>query len=54
MNQCEDRHEPKFCIKYKPAKGHRYSHEWLVCEACFENKPQFGSESDILSVELIA
>lgn len=38
MNQCEDRHEPKYRIKYKPAKGNRYSPEWIVCEACFENK----------------
>lgn len=54
MNQCEDRHEPKYRIKYKPAKGNRYSPEWIVCEACFENKKQFGNEDDIMSIEIMA
>jgi len=54
MNQCEDRHEPKYRITYKAAKGNRYAPKWLVCEACFENKSPFCNESDIQSIEILA
>ena len=50
MNLCEDRHEPKFKIIYKPAKGQAYCPEWLVCEQCYD-KRHFGSEDIVQSVE---
>jgi len=53
MNQCEDRHEPKFKVIYKPALGHDYCPTWLVCEACFE-KNHFGSDDLIQSVETMS
>lgn len=49
MNLCEDRHEPAYQIKYKPAKGNQYSPEWLVCEHCYDKRP-FGSDDYIESV----
>jgi hypothetical protein len=50
MNLCEDRHEPAFRVVYKPAKGHSYKPEWLVCESCLENKQHFGSDDLVESV----
>lgn len=50
MNQCEDRHEPKYKIIYKPANGQIYCHEWLVCEQCYKTKFHFGSEDMIKSI----
>jgi len=49
MNICEDRHEPKYQVTYKPAKGNQYSHVWLVCEHCYEKRP-FGSDDYVESV----
>lgn len=54
MNVCEERHEPKYVITYKPAEGGEYQPKWLVCEACMENRKCFGSEELIESVEIIA
>ena len=53
MNRCEDRHEKKYKIVYKPAPGGTYEPEWLVCELCME-KNCFGSEDLIKSVEVMA
>ncbi len=53
MNQCEDRHIPKYKITYKSAKGHNYRPEWLVCEHCYEKRP-FGSDDYIDSIEKIS
>ena len=49
MNQCEDRHEIKYKITYKPAKGQNYCPEWLVCEQCYD-KRHFGSDDLIQSI----
>jgi len=53
MNVCEDRHEPKYQITYKPAKGGKYTPVWLVCESCMENKTHFGSEEEIQTVRIL-
>ncbi len=53
MNICEDRHETKFKVTYKPAPGNRYCPVWLVCEQCFE-KRHFGSDEYVESVELLS
>jgi hypothetical protein len=52
MNRCEDRHEPKYKITYKPAKGTNYCPEWLVCEQCYD-KRHFGSDDIVQSVETL-
>jgi len=54
MNRCEDRHEKKFMITYKPAPGGQYTPKWMVCSNCVENKHCFGDEELILSIEKIA
>ncbi len=54
MNFCQERHEPKYQITYKPAKGGQYIPVWLVCESCMENKKHFGSDSLIDAVEILA
>ncbi len=53
MNLCEDRHDKKYLITYKPAKGGTYTPKWMVCENCVENKRCFGSEELILSIEKV-
>ena len=53
MNRCEDRHEEKYKVTYKPAKGHNYSPVWLVCENCYE-KRQFGSDIYVESIEILS
>jgi hypothetical protein len=54
MNRCEDRHEVKYKITYKPAKGHDYCPVWwLVCEQCYEKSP-FGSDDYHPSVEILS
>ena len=53
MNVCEDKHEPKYQITYKSAKGGTYIPVWLVCESCMENKTYFGSEDEIESVRIL-
>ena len=52
MNICEARHEPKYQVTYKPAKGSNYTPIWLVCENCMENKKHFGSEDQIETIEI--
>jgi hypothetical protein len=54
MNCCEERHESKYQIKYKSAKGGNYSPVWLVCEECKENKNHFGSKDLIESISILA
>lgn len=54
MNICEDRHEPKYLVTYKPAKGGKYAPKWLVCENCMENRKFFGSQEIIQSVSMLA
>ena len=54
MNICEERHEPKYQVTYKPAKGGVYAPKWLVCEACMENRHCFGADEEIQSVEILA
>jgi len=53
MNQCEDRHEVKYKITYKPAKGQAYCPVWLVCELCYE-KRHFGSDDITQSIETLS
>ena len=53
MNQCEDRHEIKYKITYKPAKGNVQCPVWLVCEQCYE-KRHFGSDEITQSVETLS
>ena len=52
MNICEDRHEPKYQVTYKPAKGNLHSPVWLVCELCFETKP-FSSDDYVESIRTL-
>jgi hypothetical protein len=54
MNICEEKHEPKYQVTYKPAPGGQYIPVWLVCESCMENKRHFGSEEQIESVSILA
>ena len=54
MNRCEDRHEKKYMITYKPAPGGQYTPKWMVCSNCVENKHCFGDDDLILSIEKIA
>ena len=54
MNICEERHEPKYQITYKSAKGGEYIPVWLVCENCMENKKHFGSDNEVISVKTLA
>ncbi len=54
MNFCEERHEPKYQITYKPAKGGKYNPVWLVCESCMENKKYFGNDDLIDTVMILA
>jgi hypothetical protein len=53
MNICEDSHEPKFKVTYKPARGHGYCPVWEVCEQCFE-KSHFSSEEFVKSIESLS
>ena len=53
MNQCDERHEPKYRITYKSAKGGNYTPIWAVCESCIETKSHFGSEDEIESIEVL-
>ena len=65
MNLCDDDHEPKYQITYKSATpkyqttlksitGEEYFPVWLVCESCMENKNCFGSEDEIVTIEMLA
>ena len=53
MSICKDWHEPKYRVTYKPAKGSNYTPVWLVCESCMVNKNHFGSEDQIVTVEIL-
>ena len=50
MNQCNDRHESTYKIKYKPTKLGGIMSEWLVCENCFGKKEFFGKAEEIESI----
>ena len=52
MNQCDERHDPKFQIKYMSVKGSNFNPIWLVCEMCMD-KPYFGDKKEILSIEVL-
>ena len=54
MNICEERHEPKYQVTYKAAKGGAHTPKWLVCENCMENRRCFGAEEEIETVEILA
>jgi len=62
MNVCDIRHQPKYQITYKAARGRNYTQTtagsynpvWLVCESCMENKRHFGSDDQVESVEMMA
>jgi hypothetical protein len=54
MNICEERHEPKYQITYKSAKGGTYIPVWLVCQSCIDNKKHFGADYEIISVKTLA
>ncbi len=53
MNKCEDRHEIKYQITYKPAKGGMHAPVWLVCESCMDKK-HFGTDSEIQNIKILA
>lgn len=53
MNICEENHQPKYKITYKPAKGGTHTPEWLVCESCM-GKSHFGSDDDIQSIQSVS
>ena len=50
MNQCNDRHESMYKIKYKPTALNGIMSEWLVCENCFGKKEFFGEAQEIESI----
>jgi len=54
MNICEERHEPKYHITYKPAKCSEYHPEWLVCESCLISRNCFGSDQEIETVRILS
>ena len=62
MNVCDVRHEPRYQITYRGARGSKYKQKpnsdyspvWLVCESCMENKKHFGSEDQVISTEVLA
>ena len=62
MNVCDPRHEPRYQITYRGARGSNYTIAratnynpvWLVCESCMENKKHFGSEEQVISTEVLA
>ena len=54
MNICEERHEPKYQITYKPAKGSQQAPLWLVCESCLSNEHCFGDKDQIQFMEILA
>ena len=51
MNQCDERHDPKFRIEYMSGKGCNVNPIWLVCERCMD-KRYFGDKKEILSIEV--
>ena len=54
MNFCDERHETKYQVTYKPAKGSHHAPVWLVCESCLSIKPCFGNKDEIQSMEILA
>jgi len=53
MNQCENGHVPKYQVTYKSAMNRTYTPVWLVCESCMANRDCFGSQDEIVSVEIL-
>ena len=53
MDVCDDRHAPKYQVKYRSAKGSNYNPVWLVCESCMENKLHFYDKKQIKSIEVL-
>jgi len=53
MNKCQDSHEIKYQITYKPVKGGMHTPVWLVCEACMD-KRHFGTDSEIQNIKILA
>ena len=54
MNVCVEDHIPKFQITYKAAKDSHYNPVWLVCDFCMQDKKCFGSDDEVVKVELLA
>ena len=54
MNFCEERHEPKYQVTYKPAKGSPIAPVWMVCESCMANVQCFGNQDEIQTREILA
>jgi len=54
MNICDERHTPKYKVLYRGAKNSDYFPEWMVCEACIQNKNCFGDRDQIISIEILA
>jgi len=50
MNNCHDRHDLIYKVKYKPTTPGGLSSEWLVCEKCFGKEEFFGSAQEIESI----
>ncbi len=53
MEVCDDRHTPKYQVKYHSARGSNYNPVWLVCELCMEDKPHFNDKGQIKSIEVL-
>ncbi len=54
MDICDERHDPKYQVKYQSAKGSTYYPVWLVCDSCMENKRCFSDSKQIESIEVLA
>ena len=53
MDICDDRHNPKYQVKYLAAKGSDYYPTWLVCETCM-GKRCFSDKTQIETIEVLA
>ena len=52
MNHCNDLHDPKYKITYRPAQNCAYSPEWKVCDWCYSKK-YFNNLETIKSITKI-
>ena len=54
MNVCEFRHKVEYQVTYRPAKGSTNHSIWFVCDSCLKTKDYFGSEDEIVSLDILA
>ena len=53
MDVCDVRHDPKYKVKYKSAKGSNQNPIWLVCDSCMKDKLCFYDKNQIISIEVL-